>query len=119
MRVLFVLAVLTLAGCSLGIEPSPALSVAEPPDLSRLAPKIQETFKGAKLLGSPRVSRLRRAPVTAFGDWIVCLRGDSDDARVYALIISGNDIVDYRLALMIDACANETFAPVPAAPLLK
>src|SRR5689334_7372445 len=71
MRVLFVLAVLTLAGCSLGIEPPPALSVAEPPDLSRLAPKIQETFKGAKLPGSPRVSRLRRAPVTAFGDWIV------------------------------------------------
>jgi hypothetical protein len=119
MRPFFALAVLMLAGCSLGAEPPPALGVAQPPDLSRLATVIQGTFKAAKLAGYPRVSRPRRAPVTAFGDWIVCLRGDGEDARVYALIISGNDIVDYRLALTVDACANESFAPLPAATLIK
>ena len=119
MRLFFALAVLMLAGCSLGTDPPPALGVAQPPDLSRLAGKIQGTFKTAKLTGNPRVSRPRRAPVTAFGDWIVCLRGDGEDTRVYALIISGDDIVDYRLALMIDQCASETFAPLTTAPLSK
>ena len=108
-----------LAGCSLGTNPPPALDVAQPPDVYRLAGKIQGTFKNAKLTGNPLVSRPRRAPVTAFGDWIVCLRGDGEDTRVYALIISADDNVDYRLALMIDECASESFAPLPAAPLTK
>jgi len=118
MRPFFALVVLMLAGCSLGADRLP-LGVAQPPDLSRLAGKIQDTFKAAKLSGSPRVSRPRRAPVTAFGDWMVCLRSDGEDARVYALIISGNDIIDYRLALMVDECANESFAPLPAATPIR
>jgi hypothetical protein len=119
MRRFFALSVLLLAGCSLGADPPPALGIAQPPDLAQLAAKIQETFRAAKLPGNPRVSRVRRAPVTAFGDWIVCLRSDAGDARVYALIISGNDIIEYRLALMIDECASESFAPLPAATPTK
>jgi hypothetical protein len=110
-----------LAGCSLGADPltPPALSAAEAPDLSRLAGKIQDTFKAVKLSGYPRVSRPRRAPVTALGDWIVCLRSDAEDSRVYALLISGNEIADYRLALMVDECARESFGPLPQAPRIK
>src|SRR5690242_14115063 len=109
-----------LAGCSLGADPltPPPLGAGSPPDLASLAPKIRVTFSTAKLTGTPRVSRPRSAPVSALGDWIVCLRGD-EDSRVYAVIISGSEVVDSRLALMIDGCARESFVPLPNAPLVK
>jgi hypothetical protein len=107
---------LILAGCSLGADPAllPPLDATSIPNIAALAGKIQETFKSVKLTGYPRVSQVRRAPVSALGDWIVCLRSDADsDPRVYALLIQNNDIVDYRLALSIDGCANQRFEPLP------
>jgi len=111
---------LWLTGCSLGADP-PALSQAQfdglrIPDLAGLADKIQQTFKTVKLTGYPRVSQVRQAPVSAFGDWLVCLRSDAEnDPRVYALMIQNDEIVDYRLALVIDGCERERFAPLPTA----
>jgi hypothetical protein len=110
---------LILAGCSLGADPAPIaqLDTLNVPNIEALAPKIRDTFKGVKLVGSPQVSPVRRAPVSALGDWIVCLRGDVEGKfRVYALIIENNEIVDYRLALIVDGCANESFAPLPLPP---
>ena len=73
-----------------------------------------------KLTGYPRVSQIRRAPVSALGDWIMCLRSDAEsDPRTYALLIQNNDIVDYRLALMIDGCVNERFEPLPTQKFVK
>ena len=103
-------------GCSLGADPGPMaqLDTANVPEMAALAAKIQDTFKAVKLTGYPRISPVRRAPVAALGDWIVCLRSDAEsDPRVYALLIQNNDIVDYRLALIVDACANERFEPLP------
>ena len=122
MRPISVLAALVLAGCSLGADQltPPLLGTESPPDLVRLTPQIQSTFVSAKLTGNPRVSQVRRAPVSALGDWIVCLRGsDAQDSRVYAVIMSGSDVVDYRLALMIDGCANDSFGPLPGAQPIK
>jgi hypothetical protein len=116
MRLIPALAGLILAGCSLGTDPGPLaqLDSATVPDTAELAAKIQSTFQSVKLTGYPRVSQIRRAPVSALGDWMVCLRSDADnDPRVYALLIQNNAIVDYRLALAIDGCANERFAPLP------
>jgi hypothetical protein len=110
------LACLALAGCTFAADPAapPILEAASGPSLAALAPKIQATFSSAKLTGAPRVSMLRKAPVTALADWIVCLRSDSlVDSRIYALLIRDNDIVEYRLALLIDECANERFEPLP------
>ena len=40
-----------------------------------------------KLTGYARVSQVRKAPISALGDWIVCLRSDAEsDPRIYALI---------------------------------
>jgi hypothetical protein len=113
---------LILAGCSLGADPAlpPQLEGANVPNMVALAGKIQEMFKSVKLTGYPRVSQVRQAPVSALGDWIVCLRSDVEsDPRVYALLIQNNDIVDYRLALIIDGCANERFGPLPSARPIK
>ena len=107
---------LILAGCSLGADSGPMaqLDAVNVPNMAALAGKIQDTFKSVKLTGYPRVSQVRRAPVSAFGDWIVCLRSDAEsDPRIYALLIQSNEIVDYRLALIIDGCANERFEPLP------
>jgi hypothetical protein len=41
------------------------------------------------------------------------------DPRVYALLIQNNEIVDYRLALIVDGCANERFAPLPGPQMTK
>jgi hypothetical protein len=118
MRFLPAFAGLLLAGCALGADPAPpALDAASAPDIAALATKIQDTFKLVKLTGYPRVSPVRKAPVSALGDWIVCLTSDSESDRVYALIIQGRDIVDYRLALTIDGCAHERFAPL-AGPMV-
>jgi hypothetical protein len=118
MRVISALAGLLLAGCSLGADPGP-LALAQMdsvggPDMVALAGRIQATFHSVKLTGYPRVSQLRRAPVSALGDWMVCLRSDAEsDPRAYALLIQNGDIVDYRLALPIDSCDNERFGPLP------
>jgi hypothetical protein len=113
-----VFAGLILAGCSLGADPltPPRLEAENAPSITALAGKIQNVFGAVKLSGYPRVSQFRKAPVTALADWMVCLRSDAEtDSHVYALLILGNEIVDYRLALMIDECANERFEPLPAA----
>jgi len=119
MRLGAVFAGLGLAGCSLGVDApgvSPQLDSLRIPDIAALADKIQQTFKVVKLTGYPRVSQVRQAPVTAFGDWLVCLRSDADnDPRIYTLLIQNDDIVDYRLALGIDGCERERFAPLPTA----
>jgi hypothetical protein len=110
---------LLLAGCSLGADPAPMvqLDTLSVPSMAALAAKIQGTFGTVKLTGNPRVSPVRRAPVSALGDWIVCLRSDAEsDPRVYALIIQNNEIVDYRLALTIDGCADVRFEPLPGPP---
>jgi hypothetical protein len=119
MRLFPAFAGLFLAGCSLGADPAPMaeLDIVTIPNIVALAPKIQGTFGAVKLAGSARVSPVRKAPVSALGDWIVCLRSDvEDDPRIYTLIIQNDDIVDYRLALGIDGCANEKFEPLPSPP---
>ena len=122
LRLSAALAGLILAGCSLGADPAPMaqFDTVNVFNIAALSAKIQDTFKGVKLTGYPRVSQVRRAPVSALGDWIVCLRSDAEsDPRVYALLIQNNDIVDYRLALIIDGCANERFVPLPAPTMTK
>ena len=119
---LLVFAGLLLAGCALGADPGLLTQpdTVNVPDMAVLAPKIQSTFKTVKLTGYPRVSPVRKAPVSALGDWIVCLMSDTEgDSRVYALLIQNNEIVDYRLALIIDGCAGERFGPLPGPRITK
>jgi hypothetical protein len=121
-RVLPVFAGLFLAGCSLGADSGPLaqLDAVSVPDMAALAGKIQDTFRTVRFTGYPRVSPVRKAPVSALGDWIVCMKSDAEsDQRVYALIIQGNEIVDYRLALIIDGCVNARFEALPAPPPTK
>jgi hypothetical protein len=112
-----------LAACSVGQFDPPSLAgvdASEVPNIAAMSDKIQEVFKTVKLTGYPRVSRVRQAPITARADWMICLRNDADnDPHTYALFIQRNEVVDYRLALLIDQCAAETYAPLPASMPVK
>jgi len=67
-------------GCSLGADPGPMaqLDTVNVPNIAALAAKIQDTFKAVKLTGYPRVSQVRKASVSALGDWVICLRSDAE-----------------------------------------
>src|SRR5262245_59541161 len=107
------LLVLVVAGCTLGdYGPLHPPLPSNPPDLDRVSKAAIGIFTKLKLPGSPEMSRLRPAHVSSPADWMFCLRSDADDIpRNYALFVRNNDIVDYRLAVQIDACAAEQFDP--------
>ncbi|HLH98603.1 MAG TPA: hypothetical protein VKW08_26125 [Xanthobacteraceae bacterium] len=120
-RLLSIIVGLALGACAHGTDPPPLAQAnsaeieGSAPDLTLLTPMIAQAFKNAKFAGYPRVSAVRTAPISALGDWIVCLTSDSEsDQRIYALFIRDNAIVDARLAVVIDACTDETFAPLPS-----
>jgi hypothetical protein len=104
-----------LAGCSLAIEaPSPPVSdVVEFPDPAPLAQKLGRVVKDAQFVGSIEISPVRKAPVTVLADRMLCLRGSvAGDPQVYAVFFQNNEIVNYRLAILIDGCASERFEPL-------
>jgi hypothetical protein len=115
--------VAVLAACSAGQFNPPSLQgvdAAEVPNLAAMSDKVQDVFKSVKLTGYPRVSRVRQAPITAAADWMICLRSDAEnDPRTYALFLQRSEVVDYRLALLIDQCAGETYAALPPAMPVK
>ena len=117
-----VLAAALLTGCSLGESgaPEPGFEVQGVPNPAAMPDKILDTFKSAKLTGHPQLSGVRRAPVTAPADWMICLRADvPSDPRVYAVFLRPGQVVDYRLALAVDQCAGESYAPLPTPMAVK
>ena len=102
------------AGCSMGDIGSPQSPLSpNPPDLAAMTKAAMGIFVNLKLPGSPEISALRPAHPSSLADWMFCMRSDADDIpRDYALFVRNAQIVIYRLAVQIDACALETYAPV-------
>ena len=107
-----------LAGCSWLDSPRfPGLAGANTsssaPEPRAIEQAVGTVVKTTKLSGDPQISPVRRANVTALADWIVCLRGDSRGAfQPYALFFRGDQLVDYRLAVLADDCALESYVPL-------
>jgi hypothetical protein len=111
---LALLMVAVATGCAVSDLGSPQAPLPpNPPDLEVVAKAAIGVFTKLKLPGSPEMSPLRPAPASSLADWMVCLRSDADDIpRDYALFVRNNDIVNYRLAVQIDACAYERFTSI-------
>jgi drug/metabolite transporter (DMT)-like permease len=108
--------VVALSGCSWAGSPEVAagFSVSKPPTVAALKGGIMKAFDAAKLTGTPEVSPLRRALLSAPGDWITCLRGaGKNGAHPYAVFFNGDTLVTYRVAVLLDACQREPYAPMP------
>jgi hypothetical protein len=118
---------LGLGACSLGNvglslpgsapEPGPlelpvpdALST---PDQQKLVPRVEALFKELKLVGTPEMSRLRRAPTLAQADWMFCLRGStSEKPGPYAIFVDKSAVVHYRAAVKLDECERDRYEPL-------
>jgi hypothetical protein len=122
MRLSAVFLGVVLAGCSLGITESPTLGPLDSlqiPNIGMLAQRLGDIFKDTKLVGAPEVSPLRKAPLTVVADWMLCLRGNAPGSSdIYAIFIQKGSVVDYRRAILIDACETERYEPLQvSAPL--
>jgi hypothetical protein len=115
---MMVLIAVAAAGCSIG-DVSPALSPLppNPPDMQVVNKEATALFAAMKLPGSPEMSRLRPAHPSTLADWMFCLRSDADDIpRDYALFLRNGVLLNYRLAVQVDGCAQEKFEPMAPRP---
>jgi hypothetical protein len=104
-----------LAACTSGAD-GPA-TPAKDPDPPQIGFWANKTAEEAKLPGPLEVSpahESRGSPGWSPGPWVVCLRSAAPDhPQRYAMFFRDNLRVDYRLALGIDRCGEETFGPLP------
>ena len=109
---------IAVAGCSIGdVSPSMGPLPPNPPDMEVVIREAARIFVVLKLPGSPELSRLRPAHPSTLADWMFCLRSDADDIpRDYALFMSKGALVNYRLAVVVDGCAQEKFEGVGPRP---
>jgi hypothetical protein len=96
------------------------------PDQQKLLPRIDSLSKELRLSGTPEMSRLRRAPLIAPGNWMFCLRGMfNEKPGPYAVFLDKSAVVHYRAAVKLDECDQDiyeplsNFAPPPPPPNAK
>jgi hypothetical protein len=82
-----------------------------PPAATAFQEAVTKVIVAVKLSGAPEVSPLRKAPLIAPANWTVCLRDTARESPPYALFFNGNSLVAYRVAVLIDNCARESYAP--------
>ena len=98
-----------MAACS-----SPQISSTPPtlPTDAVIATTIKSAFAENKLPGTPEVSAIRSTLPLEPGDWIICLKSSDPDRPLrYAIFFEGNKYLKSRIAVGIDNCDQETYAP--------
>jgi hypothetical protein len=111
MRVLIILACLSLAACSTHYD-LPLVTAPEP------AKAIEGAKKAAaeeKLVGSLEISAIREAYPLGPGPYVLCIRGAvsaKEVRRTYAVFFKNNDYVGARISVIIDHCESEAFTPL-------
>jgi hypothetical protein len=100
---------LSVAACS---TPQVASEAPTRPSDAAVAEGIQKAFTEIKLPGTPLVSPIRAAHPLAPGPWILCLKSSApDQPRRYAIFFDPEKFIHSRLAVVIDRCEQETYAP--------
>jgi hypothetical protein len=109
-RLRMALMCLTLAACA---SPPPlSTTPPSPPSDAVIAAAVAAVFAASKLPGTPEVSPIRATILTEPGDWILCLKSSAlDQPRRYAIFFEDNKHINNRIAVGIDNCDAETYAP--------
>jgi hypothetical protein len=116
---------LLLAGCSLGfvLDGSSQAPVAPSPDpdyKQLVADNIPLQFFGRPQPAAMQISALRPTAPLQQGDWMACLKGvDKGQDVVYGVFLRNYEVVNFRLAVMIDHCENQVYGPLPPPTPLK
>jgi hypothetical protein len=110
-------AILVLAGPILGACAAAPLTEAPgpQPDYRKIVlQKLPGLLPPSVNRGVVEVSPLRPAPLNAPAQWIACLLIDArgKEPKRYALFLNDHDIVDSRLAVVIDQCENAPYTPL-------
>ncbi len=114
MRWSIVLLCLAQAGCALSEVPELSPSAPDPAAVGRIAEQVANT---AKLPPPLEVSPLRAAHPVSPAPWVFCVKsGAPDQLARYAVFMKNNELITFRLGVLIDRCDNETyqsFAKIP------
>lgn len=116
MRCLAALSCLVLSGCSSAIYDLPA---AVAPDSTAAIEGARKGASEARLVGSVEVSAVQQSHPLGPAPYRLCIRGNSQvvsGQRVYAVFLKGNDYVTVRMAVMVDDCELQAFAPLDLGP---
>jgi hypothetical protein len=112
-----VLLCVTVGGCvAIGPNPPPR-SVSQPPAEVALEQGVLAVARTVKWMGLVEASPVRQAHPLSPADWIVCAQsGARDLSPPYAMFFNGDQMVHFRIAVEIDDCGHEPYAPVATLP---
>lgn len=115
MRRSIVLLCLAQAGCSFS-EAVPEISPGAP-DAAAFVRFVEQVSREGKLPPPLEVSPLRAAHPISPATWMFCVKSDApDQLRRYAVFVKSNELVTYRLGVLIDRCDSETYQPFAKNP---
>ena len=120
MRSIFVgFAGLFLSGCGTTLVAS-APVVPDAIEWKAIQQNIYSAFISLKLSGSPEISPLHKNEALGTpAESAICLRNSGGgDTKYVVFLMSQNKIVDTRLAIELDRCNEQSYAPLakPSAP---
>jgi len=115
---LAVAALVLLGGCSstfFAAPPGTPTAEQEPADYPGVVAKDLEGVKGHDGNTPFEISAARRTRLAQPGDWVVCARRTVEERPTYfAVFLRDGKVIDRRLAVQVDECAQEQFQPLPA-----
>jgi hypothetical protein len=113
--VIVVLAGLALGACA--AAPVVEEPVAQPNYRKLVLEKLPGLLPPSVNRGLVEISPLRLAALNAPAPWIACMLIDArgKEPKRYALFFNDHDIVDSRLAVVIDRCEQASYAPLTPA----
>jgi hypothetical protein len=115
MRWFMVVVCLVQAGCSWSEAVLPISPNA--PDAAALGKSVEIVSVQAKLPPPIEVSSIRAAHPISPSEWMVCVKSSApDQSRRYAVFMRNNEMVAFRLAVLIDECDHETYQPFVKTP---
>jgi hypothetical protein len=90
--------------------------LAPPPDVSRNSPDSGVfPVTGPLEVSEARPTLLASQP----GDWMVCVKRPAAITTYYAVFLIAEKVRDYRGAVIVDHCEQETYSPLPHPRKLK
>jgi hypothetical protein len=104
-----------LGACTSVLSPDvPAESEAGPADYQTLVAKNLAGLKDRAFAGPFEISALRRTRLAQPGDWMACVRTTVQERPTYlAFFMREGRVLEQRIAVLIDECAQEQFRPLP------